>query len=75
MINLCTLATIPSLDAPMLMSDCGSDVSVGSKKDNLLDCNRCAYSVFEHSHASIYENVLPSISFWYKLYSQMFCEG
>ena len=37
------LATILSLDALVLMSDCGSDVSVGSEKDNLLDCNRCAY--------------------------------
>ena len=33
----------PSLDAQVLMSDCGSDVSVGSGKYNLLDSNRCAY--------------------------------
>ena len=41
--KLAWLATIPSLDAPMLMSDFGSDMSVGLEKDNLLDCNRCAY--------------------------------
>ena len=41
--KLAYLETKPSLDAQVLMSDCGSDVSVGSRKDNLLDSNRCAY--------------------------------
>ena len=41
--KLAHLETKPSLDAQVLMSDCGSDVSVGSRKDNLLDSNRCAY--------------------------------
>ena len=27
----------------MLTSDCGSDVFVGAKKDDLSDCNRCAF--------------------------------
>ena len=33
----------PSLDAQVSMSDCGSDILVGSRKDNLLDSSRCAY--------------------------------
>ena len=37
------LETKPSLDAALLMSHCESDVSMGSKKSNLLDSNRCAY--------------------------------
>ena len=41
--KLAYLETKPSLNAQVLMSDCGSDVSVGSRKDNLLDSNRCAY--------------------------------
>ena len=41
--KLVYLATKPSLDAPVLMSDCGSDVSMGAGKGNLLDCNHCAY--------------------------------
>ena len=41
--KLVYLETKPSLDAQVLMSDCGNDVSVGSRKDNLLDSNRCAY--------------------------------
>ena len=41
--KLAYLETKPSLDAQVLMSDCGSDVSMGSRKDNLLDSNRCAY--------------------------------
>ena len=40
--KLVYLETKPSLDAQVLMSDCGNDVSVGSRKDNLLDSNRCA---------------------------------
>ena len=39
--KLAHLRTKPSLDASVLMSDCGSDVLVGAKKDNLLDCNHC----------------------------------
>ena len=31
------LETKPSLDAQVLMSDCGSDILVGSRKDSLLD--------------------------------------
>ena len=41
--KLAHLETKPSLDAQVLMSDSGSDVSVGLRKDNLLDSNRCAY--------------------------------
>ena len=41
--KLVYLATKRFLDAPVLMSDCGIDVSVGAEKDNLLDCNHCAY--------------------------------
>ena len=33
----------PSLDAQVSMRDCGSDILVGSRKDNLLDSSRCAY--------------------------------
>ena len=33
----------PYLDAQVFMSDCASDILVGSRKDNLLDSNRCAY--------------------------------
>ena len=40
---LAYLEAKPSLDAQVLMSDCGSDVSVESRKDNLLDSNRCAF--------------------------------
>ena len=36
------LETKPSLDAQVFMSDCGSDISVGSRKYNLLDSSRCA---------------------------------
>ena len=35
--------TKPSLDAQVLMSDCRNDVSVGLRKDNLLDSSRYAY--------------------------------
>ena len=41
--KLAHLETKPSLNAQVSMSDCGSDISVGSRKDNLLDSNRCAY--------------------------------
>ena len=41
--KLVYLETTPSLETQVLMSDCGSDVSVGSRKDNFLDSNRCAY--------------------------------
>ena len=37
------LETKPSLDAQVFMSDCGSDILVGSGKDNLLDSSRYAY--------------------------------
>ena len=37
------LETKPSLDAQVFMSDCGSDILVRSRKDNLLDSSRCAY--------------------------------
>ena len=37
------LETKPSLDAQVFMSDCGSDILVGSRKDNLLNSSRCAY--------------------------------
>ena len=42
-------ATKPSLDALVLMIHCGSDASVGSEKDNLLDCNRYAYPCLSKS--------------------------
>ena len=32
----------PTMDKPMLTSDCGSDVSVGAARDNLWDWNWCA---------------------------------
>ena len=32
----------PPLNIPVLTSDCGSDVSMGAEKNNLLDWNRCA---------------------------------
>ena len=41
--ELAYLARNTSLHAPVLMSDCGSDVLVGSDKDSLLDCNHYAY--------------------------------
>ena len=41
--KLAYLATKPSLDAPVLMSGYGSDVSVGAKEGNLSDCNCYAY--------------------------------
>ena len=37
------LETKPSLDTQVFMSDCGSDILVASRKDNLLDSSRCAY--------------------------------
>ena len=46
------LETKPSLDAQVFMSDCGSDILVGSRKDNLLNSSRCAYPCLKHSRAS-----------------------
>ena len=37
------LETKPSLDAQVFMSNCGSDILAGSRKDNLLDSSRYAY--------------------------------
>ena len=67
--KLMYLETKPSLDAPALMSDCGSDVSMGSKKGNLLDSNRCAYPCFSIAVQAAMKN--PAIEkFLVRLYSQ-----
>ena len=41
--KLAHFAKEPPLDILALTSDCGSDVSAGAEKDNLLDFNRCVY--------------------------------
>ena len=41
--KLAYLATKPSLDTPVLMSVCVSDVSVRAEKGNLSDCNHYAF--------------------------------
>ena len=67
--KLVYLATKPSLDALVLMGDCGSDVSVGSEKDNLLDCNRYAYPCLNIAVQAAMKS--PAIQkFLYKLYSK-----
>ena len=67
--KLVYLATRPSLDTLALMSDCGSDISVGVEKGNLLDCNCYAYPCL-----SIAMQVAGKISaiqkFLCRLYSQ-----
>ena len=53
----------------MLMSDCGSDVLVGAEKDNLLDCNRCAYPCLTIAVQAAMKS--PAIEkFLVRLYSQ-----
>ena len=63
------LETKASLDAQLLMSDCGSDVSVGSGKDNLLDCNRCAYPCLSIAVQAAMKNWAIE-KFLIRLYSQ-----
>ena len=53
----------PSLDAQVSMSDCGSDILVGSRKDNLLDSCRCAYPCLSIAVPAAIKNV-PLESFW-----------
>ena len=67
--KLAYLATKPSLDAPVLMSDCGSDVSEGAEKGNLLDCNRYAYHCLSIAVRTAMKN--PAIQkFLFRLHSQ-----
>ena len=61
--KLVYLKTKPSLDAQMLMSDCGNDVSVESRKDNLLDSNRCAYPCLSIA-VLVAIKIVPLESFW-----------
>ena len=67
--KLAYLETKPSLDAQVLMSDCGSDVSVGSRKDNLLDSNRCAYPCLSIAVPAAMKNRAIG-KFLVRLYSQ-----
>ena len=53
--KLAYLAAKPSLDAPVLMSDCGSDISVGGKRQPFGLQSPCI-SLFEHNCESSYEN-------------------
>ena len=63
------LETKPSLDAQVFMSDCGSDILVGSRKDNLLDSSRCAYPCLSIAVPAAIKN--PAIGkFLARLYSQ-----
>ena len=67
--KLAYLATKPSLDALVLISDCGSDVSAGAEKDKLSDCNHCAYPCLSIALKAAMKS--PAIQkFWYKLYLQ-----
>ena len=67
--KLAYLETKPSLVAQVLMSDCGSDVSVGSGKDNILDSNRCAYLCLSIAMQAAMKT--PAIEkFLIRLYSQ-----
>ena len=59
--KLAYLETKPSLDAQVLMSDCGSDVSVG--KDNLLGSNHCAYPCLSIAVPAAIK-IVPLESFW-----------
>ena len=67
--KLAYLETKPSLHAQVLMSDCGSDISVGSRKDNLLDSNRCAYPCLNIAVPAAIKNCAIG-KFLGKLYSQ-----
>ena len=67
--KLAYLETKPSLDAQVLMSDCGSDVSVGSRKDNLLDSKRCAYPCLSIAVQAAMKNRAIG-KFLVRLYSQ-----
>ena len=63
------LETKPSLDAQVFMSDCGRDILVGSRKDNLLDSSRCAYPCLSIAVPAAIKN--PAIGkFLARLYSQ-----
>ena len=61
--KLAHLETKPSLDAQVLMSDCWSDVSVRSRKDNLLDSNRRAYPCLSIAVQAAMK-IVPLESFW-----------
>ena len=67
--KLAYLATKPSLDAPVLMNDCGSDILVGAEKDNLLDCNHCEYPCLSMAVKAAMKSSAVEKSL-YKLYSQ-----
>ena len=63
------LETKPSLDAQVFMSDCGSDILVGSRKDNILDSSCCAYPCLSIAVPAAIKN--PAIGkFLFRLYSQ-----
>ena len=66
--KLAHLETKPSLDAEVLMSDCGSDVSVELRKDSLLDSNRCAYPCLSIGVQAAMKN-RPIEKFLVRLYS------
>ena len=67
--KLAYLATKHSLDAPVLTSACGSPISVGARKDNLLDCNRYAYPCLSIAVQATIKS--PAIQkFLVRLYSQ-----
>ena len=63
------LETKPSLDAQVFMSDCGSDILVGSRKDNLLDSSRCAYPCLSIAVPAAIKNCAIG-KFLARLYSQ-----
>ena len=63
------LETKPSLDAQVFMSDCGSDILVGSRKDNLLDSSRCAYPCLSIAVPAAIKNRVIG-KFLVRLYSQ-----
>ena len=63
------LETKPSLDAQVFMSDCGNDILVGSRKNNLLNFSRCAYPCLSIAVLAAIKN--PAIGkFLARLYSQ-----
>ena len=63
------LETKPSLNAQVFMSDCGSDILVGSRKDNLLNSSRCAYPCLSIAMPAAIKNRAIG-KFLARLYSQ-----
>ena len=57
------LETKPSLDTQVFMSNCGSDILVGSRKHNLLDSSHCAYPCLSIAVPAAIK-ILPLESFW-----------